>query len=304
MQINGHLKCTITFLAALILSACTSTRDRFPEFSETAKQHTELPVVLDVFMYRDIAGASRGVNSQVSEDSMAAAAAKVDEILTNRGYSVKLVRTFNGLSYEYQESANYVISEGWRSTGQTYTPLKLDQGDDPWLTTPTSAFFKQMIKVAREIDAKKERHQNVVEDEFTQAALTTVDQIPLKLNAHILPEGVFSDATDNVLIYMAVRGRFQQLSKFLAKGILVGGVSNALTGGLVMVPSGSFAYVDIIAFDTQKRQILWHARGYAEGKNSVPVALTSALRHYPYQDGETHFDKERRRKRELLKKHR
>ncbi|MEM7358519.1 MAG: hypothetical protein AAF431_05460 [Pseudomonadota bacterium] len=112
-----------------------------------------------------------------------------------------------------------------------------------------------------------------------------------------MDETLFENIDADVVLFVKVEGRFQKLGKYIARGILVGGISDALTGGLVVVPPGSYAVAQIVALDVGKRNILWHGRAMAEYKNAFPNALKAALRHYPYNDGETEWEKKRKQRR-------
>lgn len=304
MRKSATIKKGVFTLFLVLTSACTSNPERFPLFAEQAKRHSRLPIIVDVFMTRDISGTSIGVNSQISEESLRATIEKSTEMLTDRGYQVELVRSFDGLGIDFVDDATYVVSENWRSTGQPYVPAIIEKNDGFWLTKRTSGFLQQLSNVAREISAKDGLDQAEVEDQLMQANSNGIAAVPMTLANYPLPDGLFDDISDDILVYVRVQGRYQQLGKFLAQGVLIGGISNALTGGLVVIPRGSFAITDVVAFDPKIRKIFWHARGYSEGRRSLLTSLKSALIHYPYIDGETHRQKKKRRKQELLKNYR
>ena len=88
-------KISIIGFVLIFLTACASTRERFPDYGEVAKKNTTVPVVLDLFVYRDIAGKSRGVDSELTQRSIDNAISKIEEKLAELGYKTKMLATLN-----------------------------------------------------------------------------------------------------------------------------------------------------------------------------------------------------------------
>jgi len=114
------IKNGIILLTLLALSGCASTTTKFPEYGNSVKQHSTIPVVLDLFVYRDIPGQKRGFNQGVNNDYLEDAVAQIDSALTERGFSMGRVITTSGLTHEIKSGVDYVISKDWKSTGELY----------------------------------------------------------------------------------------------------------------------------------------------------------------------------------------
>jgi len=284
----------IILLALTTLSACITSQTRFPEYSELVKKHSSVPVVVDLFVYRDIAGVSRGYNEEINDSALNDATEQIEESLTQRGYSVNLLAALNGLTHEADKNIDYVISEDWKSSGKAYTKPHLSATDNPWHTNSIKHLLTNLLNVGKEIDFAKDKDQAYAQRKVIEKSENSDKEPSLAINEIEIEPSLFDGIESDVVLFIQVDGRFQKLGKYLAKGVPIGALSYALTGGVFIMPPGSYAIAEAVAFDVKSRQILWHNRGYAEGKNSVIKAVKDALFLYPYSDGESHYDKRKK----------
>jgi len=264
----------IILLALTTLSACTTSQTRFPEYSELVKKHSSIPVVVDLFVYRDIAGQSRGVNKQANSDYLDDVTAQVEELLSERGYSVNLLSALNGLTHKADKKAEYVISEDWKSTGEAYTQPNLDVAENPWRSSSNKQLLSSLLEVGKNINLAKDKDQIYAQNKVLEGSKDSDQKPQIAINEIEIEPSLFSGLESNIVLFIKVDGRIQKLSKYLAKGVPIGAVSYALTGGLmIVVPPGSFATAEAVVFDIKSRQVLWHSQDYKEGKNSVRNAV-------------------------------
>lgn len=284
-----------------ILSACASSaRYRFPDYAETAKGQTAIPVVIDLFIYRDITGQNRGYNPELNQSYLAEAIAEVDRILVERGFSAHQLKLLNGLTYKIDDGTNYVISKDWLSTKETYSGLVLDQGEDPWLTSTSKAYISTLFEVAKKLNLGKGHDRTYVENKRKEK-LVEGEVAPRTLDSFESNPNLFKEVESDVVLLVNIEGRFQKLSKFLAKGLLTGIASSALTGGLAVVPAGSYAITEVLVLNIRTGKILWHNRGYHEGRGSVKGSVKAALDNHPFIDGDTPWDKEQAERKQRQK---
>lgn len=282
-------KPALVIVMLLALSACASSPERFPDYGNVTKTQSSIPVIVDLFVYRDIVGQNRGYNEAANAEYLDEAVMQLESSLDKLGFSLNLIAKLNGLTYDIAEDTRYVVSEDWRSTGAPYVSLQLDQSLNPWLSTSTKEFVSRLFEVGKKINLKKGRDQAYAEEKvigvLNQSGEETYSTIHEMTIDPLLFEGVDSDT----VLFVKTQGRFQKLGKFLAKGILVGAASGALTG-VSVVPAGSYATTEIIAYDVRSRQILWHTRHAAEGRNSVKNSIKYALSDYPDSNGDIQRD--------------
>lgn len=282
------LKLSLVLGSILLLGACATSKERFPEFSEHVKSHKTVGVVLDLFVYQDIAGFDRGVDSEVRAETVAVVTDKINEIILARGYTPEVITVLEGATYEFESKNKYVISHDWKSTGEEYIPVSDKEG--VWYSDSTRDFLAHLVEVAKEVNWQKG-----VKQQQAEATIAAKSDSPiLKLLDRELDPTLFNNIDEDVLLFVKIEGRFQKLGKYITRGLLVGGISDALTGGLVVVPPGSYATAEIVALDMSTRSILWHGRGWGEFNNSFPYAINTALSQYPFQDGDTQWDKDRK----------
>lgn len=297
---NGvfFIKKGIILLTLFALSGCASITTKFPEYGSSVRQHSTIPVVLDLFVYRDILGQKRGFNQGINNGYLEEAVAQVDSALTERGFSMGRLITTNGLTHEVKSSVEYVISEDWKSTGELYDPNLNDQEKNPWNSSEAKELFSMVFKVAKEINETKGEGQFYAQKKVMDEAIKNNEEALQSLGKMKLPASLFDGLDSDIVLLVRIDGRFQKLSKYLTQGLLVGAVSNALTGGLVVVPPGSYTSAGVAAFNIKTRQILWYNSEYAEGKNSVSNSIEYVFKRHPYSDGETAFEKKIKKKKE------
>lgn len=283
-------KLSLTLFALLFLSACATPYQRFPAYSEEVKSHNSVAIVLDLFVYQDLVGMSRGVDSEVYSQTVEATSLKLNEIMSERGFAPQIVAILEGATFNFDPKDNYVISERWKSTGEKYRPISKDESD--WYSETTRSFLAHMVDVAKEINSREEVNQ-----EKAEATLAEKSEEPIEsLRARDVDFSSLDLSGSDIVLFVKIEGRFQKLGKYLTKGLLFGSATSALTGGFVVVPPGSYAIADIVAFDTETKSILWHGHGAGEFKDSFPSAIKAAMRYYPLHDGSI----ERRKRRKLI----
>jgi len=260
---------------------------RFPEFGETTKTQSTIPVVLDLFVYRDIVGLSNGVNSELTAAKVEEAKSAIEKGLLERGFSIEIIASLNGLTYSRKEKAKYVISKDWKSTGKDHLPIVLDQEGEPWHSTEAKNYISGLFETAREMNFSVKKDQTFAEQKIASDALKDEKPLPVVISESALEPSLLEGLGSNVVLFVKVEGRFQKLAKFITRGIIVGAASSALTGGLAVVPPGSYAIAEIVAFDVASKKILWHNRAVTDGNSSVKTALKRALSQYPFSDGES-----------------
>jgi len=288
----------ILLLSVLILSGCASTRDRFPKYGDSVKQYSTIPAVVDLFIYSDIAGQSRGFNPEANNDYLEEALAQVDNTLTERGFSMGEVVTTLGLTHEKKLDTNYVISKNWKSTGVEYEQPLNSYDNNPWYSSQTRELVLSIFDIAELINQSKGHDQAYAQKKIAEDALTANQELPQAISEIELPAHLFKGLGSEIVLLVRINGRSQKFSKYLTKGILVGAASGILTSGVTaVVPRGSYAYAEVVVFNTKTRQILWGNTGYAEGRGSVRLSIKSAMQHHPYSDGETQLEKKIKRDR-------
>ena len=299
---TSFYKLGFTVVLLLSLSACASTRERFPDYSNVTKTQSSIPVVVDLFVYRDIAGQNRGYNLQANSEYLDEAVTQIESSLNQLGFSLNLITKLNGLTYDIQDNANYVRSLDWKSTGNSYGGLQLDQSQNPWLLSSTKEYVSRLFEVGKKINSNSDKDQAYAEEKVIQALNQSSDQTHSMIKDMTISPLLFEGLDSDVVLFVRTQGRFQKLSKFLTNGILMGAASGVLTG-LVVVPAGSYAETEIIAYDVRSRQILWHTRHYGEGRNSVKNSIKSAFSVYPDSNGESKWDKQQRKASIRQRKH-
>jgi len=298
---SAYRNCLIIFLL-FSLTACASSRQRFPDYGEVAKTQSSIPVVLDLFVYRDIVGSNKGYNKSANSTYIDEAVTQIEKSLKDRGFISKLLISMNGLTYNIEEGSNIVVSEDWKSTGQAYLGLELDKDEDPWRASATKEFVWSLFETGKEMNLPANKDQAYAENKVRESAIKANKQTPKKIGDIPINPLLFKDLDSDIVLFIKTEGRFQKLGKYLTQGLLVGAASSALTGGFVVIPPGSYALTEVVAFNIKTNQILWHNSVLAEGKSSVKTSVKKALSAYPFSDGQTKWEKERERRKESLRK--
>ncbi len=268
-----------------MLSACTSTTARFPSYVESVKTHSQIPVVIDVLMHRDIVGTKLGYNEQVNQEAMETAVQVITEQLEERNFTPLIHKTLHGLAYDWHEKDNWTKSANWSSTGKAYRGLLLDQDGDPWLTSENHDFLLSLFDTAEYINLSK----GVALEEATIKMIEGAEKSGSSrrpLRAIQLDSNLFSELNTNTVMFVRIRGRYQKLSKFLANGVLWGGLTSAATGGLVLIPQGSYATSEVVVYDLEAKEILWNYKLSRETKKSIELSLRGLFKAYPNRDGD------------------
>jgi len=268
---RGFILCFIS----VFLTACASSRERFPNYGEVAKQNTTIPVVLDLFVYRDIKGKSRGVDSELTQRSIENAVLKINEKLSELGYETKFLATLNGVSHDIKEDREYLVAQGWKSTSEPYIHLDLDQSTNLWHSKQNKDFINALKLTARKMSPE--------------------EQISL-LSELAVPSVIADDPEFDIIMFVLVDGFFQSTGKYLGQSLLIGGVSAALTGGtLITTGNGTRLTTDIIVFDKKTQKILWHDVKTGTRKSAVSNSIGDVLSGYPNTDGLTIWDRKKYR---------
>ncbi|MEM7358518.1 MAG: hypothetical protein AAF431_05455 [Pseudomonadota bacterium] len=97
-------------LLVLLLSACATSTERFPTFGEQAKSHQTVAIVLDLFVYQDIAGFDRGVDSTVRSETVSAATQMISDTISERGFTPRIIASLEGATYQFDPKDKYVVS--------------------------------------------------------------------------------------------------------------------------------------------------------------------------------------------------
>ena len=61
------MKNGIILIFIVLMSACSHSSNRFPDYAETVTSDTEIPIVIDIIGFRDIQGKALGVNIEKNE---------------------------------------------------------------------------------------------------------------------------------------------------------------------------------------------------------------------------------------------
>lgn len=287
----------ILFLIFAFLSACASSIQRFPDFREVAKQNTTIPIVLDLFVYRDMAGTDRGVDFELTQRSIDSAILRLEEDLGEYVYKINLITSLNGLAHEIKDDKEYLITEGWKPTGEPYEHIDLKETNDAWYTEENRKFLNALRSTAREINARAKIDQSEAEKKLVEKNNKSPDkQIPLLSNLAV-PSIIAEDSEYDVVMFVLIDGYFQSTGKYIGQSLLIGGVSAALTGGALIASSaGTQVVADIIVFDKKTKKILWHGTKPGSTKSAVSYAITNVLGGYPNTDGLTAWEREKNRK--------
>ena len=289
-------KISIIGFVLIFLTACASTRERFPDYGEVAKKNTTVPVVLDLFVYRDIAGKSRGVDSELTQRSIDNAISKIEEKLAELGYKTKMLATLNGLSYDVREGKKYLIAEGWKSNGEPYQHLNLEESTNAWHTKENKKFLNALKRTARKINARANIDQSKAENKIIEHGKNNPEEQHPLLSELTVPSVIGDNSENDIVMFVLVEGFFQSTGKYLGQSLLIGGVSAALTGGTIIgTGSGTHLTADIIVFDKKAKKVLWHGMKTGTRKYAVGNAIGSILRGYPNTDGKTVWDRKKYR---------
>jgi len=286
------------------LIGCATSRERFPDFGEVAKTQTEIPVVLDVFAYRDLAGTTRGYNQEVIDKTADKTIAELENVMIERGFTINVIAQLNGLGTELKEGEEYVVSEEWKSTDVAYSGIDFDAATNPWLTSANRDFLLTLKSTARGINHKAKKDQVYSENKLLEEVgeeKSTEEVTPLRISELPVPAPLLDDINSDIVMFVLMDGRLQRADKSLAKGVLFGAASAALTGGTIIStgPGGTRLKTDVIVFNTKTHQILWHSR--SEGapslvQTAVESAVGTVLSGYPNREGVTRWEKKRKPK--------
>lgn len=289
---RGFILCFIS----VFLTACASSRERFPNYGEVAKQNTTIPVVLDLFVYRDIKGKSRGVDSELTQRSIENAVLKINEKLSELGYETKFLATLNGVSHDIKEDREYLVAQGWKSTSEPYIHLDLDQSTNLWHSKQNKDFINALKLTARKMSARANIDQNEAEKKLAEAGKKNPEEQISLLSELAVPSVIADDPEFDIIMFVLVDGFFQSTGKYLGQSLLIGGVSAALTGRtLVTTGNGTQLTTDIIVFDKKTQKILWHDVKTGTRKSAVSNSIGDVLSGYPNTDGLTIWDRKKYR---------
>lgn len=291
------LKITIVCLLSILMSACATNRERFPEYGEVAKNNKNIPIVLDLFVYRDIAGKSRGVDSELTKRSIDTAQSTLVEKLGELGYEAKILTVLNGLTHDFKADRDYQITEGWKSTEESYTHIELDESVNPWHTEENRNFLHALKSTARKINARANVDQSKAEEKLVEERKGKPEEKVLLLSEQTIPSMIAQDPESDIIMFVLIDGYFQSTGKYLGQSLLIGGLSAALTGGtLVTTGSGTQLNTDIIVYEKKSQKVLWHGNVIGSAKNAVRYAIEGILNSYPDSEGLTRWDRKRYRK--------
>ena len=296
-----RIRSIVIVVIVTIFSGCSSSTKRFPDYDEIAAAQTEIPVVLDLFAYRDLAGAVRGYNQDAVDKYVLQAMEKLETTMSNQGFTIKIIAELNGLGAELKEDTEYVISKDWKSTDVTYSGVDLNNSTNPWLTTSNREFLLALINTARRINISSKKDQNYVENGLSEKAVEDEEKTTLKISELAVPASLIDSVNSDIVMFVIMDGSFQKLSKSLPKGIVTGVASAVVTGGTAIAYApGTKMTTDIIVFNIKTRKILWHNR--AKGVPSVAgtainSSIGTALVSHPDSDGETWWSKRSKRRR-------
>lgn len=302
--INRYTSLVLVCFCALMLSACATTRERFETYSEQVKHQPSLGVVLDLFIYRDLAGNARGYEQSEQAQLLELAEQQLRESLLELGFDARIYVSLNGLTHKFDPDFEYVNSEGWKSTGEPYQPLVLDRGDSPWQTTRFKNFWLQLNRTAREINLADDVDQTRAEQAVLDELEETEQSGYVPISKWVLEEELLALMETDIVLFVNVTGRKQHLAKYLPKALITGVLTGAATGGIAIVPSGSFAKAEAVAYQPDTQKILWHTINTEEGKEGYKGALRSSISRHPTSEGLWAWDLKRQREKEIRRKYR
>lgn len=195
------------------------------------------------------------------------------------------------MTHELKDDVNYVISDDWKSTGSPLVlPIKNSE-NNPWYSAQAQKLLLAIFDVAQQINESKGHDQAYVQQKLIDEAIANNEELPHLIEEMELPALLFDGLDSSIVLLIRVDGRAQALSKYLAQHVLSAGITGAITGGLAVAPRGSYAFAQVVAFNTKTRKILWSNRSSADGNKSVNWSIKMSLESYPYSDGETKFQK-------------
>ncbi len=302
MTRTSATKLASVMLISLALSACAGSRLRFPDYNETVKSQPTISTVVDVFMYRDIKGDEYGYNEQVNKKAIEEALNQLDVFFRERGFQVQSLASLNGLSYERKQEKGYVVSEDWESTGVKYPELALNRPELPWLTSENRDFLISLKQTAREINARRKRDQKYAESIVLEKAAAEGIENKLPFSKLVFDDLLLSESESDIVLFVLVEGRYQKLGKYLSTGAATTLAASALTGGLFLTaPPGSYTQVDVVAFNKNTKNILWHGKAVGEGRKAISNGIKKAMHEYPYSNGDSPRQREAKRLKKLVK---
>ena len=281
------MKKGIILALMLLISACSHSGNRFPDYAKSVTSHKEVPIVIDIISFRDIQGKTLGFNQAKHEEKKSQAIEAVEAQFIELGYTPKIVKVLDGLFLETSDDQKIMISEKWKSSGEPYQGYDLDTDEDAWVTRTNRDFLISLHKTAAKVNALKKRDETGAENAILKKIESGKNQEYTPFSQVNLSPELFESATPDRVVFIQIYAHFISNGKFLAQGLLSGAVSAALTGCTYIITNNSTAKTDISVFERSTNKILWHNQSDGAYSTAIKSSIEFALKnHYPDINGD------------------
>ncbi len=270
---------------SILLNGCAAPNKKFPDYREIVENEPMPNLFIDVLMYRDILGDNKGFNEDVNREALDLAVNHISALFIEKGFTPNIINKGVGLSHDWTMNDDWVVSKDWKSTGNAYAGPAFGENNETefWQRFETNKFLISFFSRAQEINTnyrkEKEKNSKHITSINVPNSNSSIDLNYIeKLRSHV---------DSDYIVFIRVHGRYQKFSKYLAKGVLVGGISAALTGGtIVSIPSGTYAKAEVSVMNLRTQKIVWSLESQFGSSEPIRKALNGIFDHYPNKNGE------------------